>query len=481
MARPAHGDGASRSARPRSAELLLLLIALGGFVLGLSMAGLQIDGRLPDDLPLFAGTFTGCALALHFALRFLAPAADPVVMPVAVALNGVGLTVIWGLHRVQDTGSAEPEKQLVWTAAGMALCSAVLIAVRQPRRLQRYPYLMATAGLTLLLLPMLPVIGIEVFGARRWVGIGRFTVQPSEFAKILLIIFLAGYLGTKRDVLSLAARQLRIGPVKVFSQPRMRDLGPITAGWGIAILLLVGTRDLGTSLLLFSVFLAILYTATRRKSWVAIGLVMFTAGAWVAWAAFWHVRQRVTIWLHAFDPEVYREENGGSYQLVQGLFALADGGLSGTGFGTGRSALIFASDSDLILISIGEKFGLTGLVAVLLLLLLLAERGFRIALDSRDVFVKLMATGFAFLFAYQVFVVLGGVTRIIPLTGMTTPFLAAGGSSLISSWIMVGLWLRMSNDTRRPDRARQPAEDATQVIRRDDSNVTPSSRATAQG
>ncbi|GAA1106583.1 FtsW/RodA/SpoVE family cell cycle protein [Nocardiopsis composta] len=456
MARP----GPGRGARARTSEGLLLLVAWVVSVFALVLAGLQLDGAAPAELPLFAGTLGGGALLLHLLLRRTAPRADPVLLPVAVALNGIGLAVIGGLDGGWD---GEARRQLVWTALGAAGCAAVLLLVREPRRLQRYPYLQAVAGLVLLLLPVLPVVGVELYGARRWVAVGGYTVQPSEFAKVVLIVFLAAYLALKGEALAVAGRQLRVRGVKVFSLPRMRDLGPMTIAWGFAILVLVGTKDLGTSLLLFGVFLAMLYAATRRKSWVGIGLLMFSAGAAAAWAIFWHVQRRVDIWLNAFDPEVYRAEAGGSHQLVQGLFALADGGLTGTGFAGARSAGIFAADSDLVLVSIGEVYGLTGLAAVLLLLLLLVERGFRAALDARERFVALLACGLAFLFAFQVFVVLGGVTRLIPLTGMTTPFLSAGGSSLIAGWVVVGLWLRISDTAHRPP-PRPSGSEPTELI-----------------
>ncbi|WP_408639106.1 FtsW/RodA/SpoVE family cell cycle protein [Nocardiopsis endophytica] len=464
MARPGAAAGSGAAARPRRTEAWLLAAAFGVFVLGMCTAGWQTAGAVPDRLPLYAALFGASALAAHLAVRFLAPFADPLLLPLAVLLTGTGLTMIWGLGGPE--GHGEAWRQLMWAVIGTAGCLAVLLAVAHPRRLQRYPYLLAVGGLVLLLLPMVPGLGIELYGARRWVAVSGYTVQPSEFAKLPLIVFLAAYLGQKREVLAAAGRQITVRGVKVFSLPRMRHLGPMTVAWGFAILVLVGTKDLGTSLLLYLVFLAMLYAATGRKSWVGIGLVMFAGGAAAAWWLFPHVRQRVDIWLNAFDPEVYNAAQGGSYQLVQGLYALAEGGLTGTGFGAGRAGEIFAADSDLILVSIGEKLGLTGLMAVLVLLLLLVERAARTALDAREVFTKLLVTGFAMLFAFQVFVVAGGVTRLIPLTGMTTPFLAAGGSSLVSSWLVIGLWLRVSDACRRPppDPVAGPGQEATELI-----------------
>ncbi|MEY9213815.1 FtsW/RodA/SpoVE family cell cycle protein [Thermobifida halotolerans] len=438
-----------RHGRRRNTELAMLTVALSVFAIGLGLAGLQLDGRVPDVLWTFTAVLGSGALAVHVALRFLAPWADPLILPLTVLLNGIGLILIWGLHAEAGDSDATAPRQLMWTGLGQLACLATLLLVRRPQHLQRYPYLMALAGLALLASPMLPVVGLDQYGARRWLSFGDFTVQPSEFAKIPLVVFLAAYLGVKRDALSLAATQITVRGVKIFSVPRMRDMGPMTAAWGIAILILVGTKDLGTSLLLFTLFLAMLYAATQRKSWAGIGLAMFLAGAYAAHLLFWHVQQRVTIWLHAFSPEVYHDPQG-SRQVVDGLFALADGGLLGVGFGTGRASTLFAADSDLIMVSLGEKFGLAGLAAVLVATLLLVERAFRAALAAREVFVKLMTTGLAFLWAFQVFVVVGGITLLIPLSGMTFPLLAVGGSSLVTSWIVVGLWLRVGDQARRP-------------------------------
>ncbi|MBR8743159.1 FtsW/RodA/SpoVE family cell cycle protein [Nocardiopsis sp. MG754419] len=461
-------DGALRPVRRRRAELGLLLASLGATAAALASASLAITDGIDPSVLTYLVVVGACGLGTHVLLRFVAPYADPILLPVATALSGLGLTMIWGLQMARTGGEehAEADRQLLWTVVGLALCAGTLLLVRRPRRLTLYTYVIALGALVLLLLPLSP-LGHEVLGARRWIMIGPFTMQPSEFAKVLLVIFLASYLGRQREVLATVTRTFRIGGVKVFSAPRARDLAPMGLGWGLAILLLVGTRDLGTSLLLFGTFLAVLYAATARKSWVLIGLVAFAGGAYVAYLLFGHVQNRVEIWLNAFDQDVYHAP-GGSFQVVEGMIALAYGGLSGTGFHDGRVQEIFAADSDLILVSVGEKLGLTGLVAVLLLLFLFAQRAFRIALGSRDVFLKLTALGYGFITAFDVFIVLGGATLIIPLTGMTTPFMSAGGSALMANWVIVGLLLTISDTARRPQdsfsEGMAPGDPATEVI-----------------
>lgn len=452
----------------RGAELALLLASLGATAAALGSASLAITGGIDPAVVTYLLVIGVGSLVLHVLLRFTAPYADPILLPVATALSGLGITIIWALQmsRGSEPAHTEADRQLMWTLAGMTLCALTILFVRRPRRLTLYTYLIALAALILLLLPLSP-LGHEVLGARRWIALGPFTVQPSEFAKVLLVIFLASYLGRRREVLALVTRTFRIGGVKVFSAPRARDLAPMGVGWGLAILLLVGTKDLGTSLLLFGTFLAVLYAATARKSWVLIGLVAFSAGAYVAYLLFGHVRNRVEIWMHAFEPEVY-DAPGGSFQVVEGMIALAYGGLLGTGFHAGHAQEIFASDSDLILVSVGEKLGATGLIAVLALLFLFAQRAFRIALGSRDVFLKLTALGYGFITAFDVFIVLGGATLIIPLTGMTTPFMSAGGSALMANWLIVGLLLTISETARRPQESFSaglaPGDPATEVI-----------------
>ncbi|WP_067607774.1 FtsW/RodA/SpoVE family cell cycle protein [Nocardiopsis listeri] len=461
-------DGTLRPVRRRRAELGLLLTALTVTAAGLACASLAITGGIDPSVSTYVSVVGVGALGVHVLLRFIAPYADPVLLPVATTLSGIGLTMIWALQMSRTGGEehTEADRQLLWTLVGLGLCAATVVLARRPRRLALYTYLIALGALVLLLLPLSP-LGHEVLGARRWIMIGPFTMQPSEFAKVLLVVFLASYLGRQRDVLATVTRTFRIGGVKVFSAPRARDLAPMGLGWGMAILLLVGTKDLGTSLLLFGTFLAVLYAATARKSWVLIGLVAFAGGAYVAYLLFGHVQNRVRIWLNAFDDEVYNSP-GGSFQVVEGLIALAYGGLLGTGFHDGYAQEIFAADSDLILVSVGEKLGLTGLIAVLFLLFLFAQRAFRIALGSRDVFLKLTALGCGFLTAFDVFIVLGGATRIIPLTGMTTPFLSAGGSALMANWVIVGLLSTIGDTARRPQETFSaglaPSDPSTEVI-----------------
>ena len=466
---PAPADGALPPVPRRGSELLLLVAALVTVAATLLSASLSVTGGVGPGVVVYFAVLCAGAVSLHLVLRRVAPYADPVVMPVATVLNGLGVTMIWVVEMTRSSSLGEhgdADRQMVWTVVGMALCAATVVVVRRPQRLTLYTYMIAAAALLLLLLPLSP-LGHEVLGARRWIRLGQFTMQPSEFAKVLLVLFLASHLGRRREVMALVTRTVRVGRFKVFSVPRGRDLAPMAVGWGMAILLLVGTRDLGTSLLLFGTFLAVLYAATARKSWVLIGLVAFSAGAYAAYLMFGHVRNRVEIWLHAFDEEVYSRP-GGSYQIVEGMFALAEGGLTGTGFGAGFVQEVFAADSDLVLVSVGEKLGLTGLMAVLLLLVLLAQRGFRIALGTRDWFLKLTALGYAFLTAFDVFIVLGGATLVIPLTGMTAPFLSAGGSALMANWVIVGLWLTISETARHPRTAgvegRAAPDPATEVI-----------------
>jgi cell division protein FtsW (lipid II flippase) len=286
----------------------------------------------------------------------------------------------------------------------------------------------------------LPASISEVNGAKLWIRLAGFSIQPGEFAKICLIVFFAAYLVDKRDVLALASRR-----VLGLELPRGRDLGPVLAMWGLSILVLVFERDLGSSLLLFGIFVVMLYVATERASWLVIGLGLFALGAFAAYHVFGHVRARVDVWL---DPFAYRSSAG--YQLVQSLFGLGTGGIFGAGLGAGRPDQVPVAKSDFIAAAIGEELGLFGLVAVIVLYLILVERGLRTSLIVRDAFGKLLAAGLAFAIAWQVFVVLGGVTGLLPLTGLTTPFLAYGGSSLVANFGLIAILVRISDAARRP-------------------------------
>ena len=300
------------------------------------------------------------------------------------------------------------------------------------------------SGIVLLLLPMLPIIGVEKNGARLWLELGPFSFQPGELAKVALAIFFAGYLVSARDSLSMVGRK-----VLGMTFPRARDLGPILVVFAASMLVLVFQRDLGTALLYFGLFLVMLYVATGRSSWIVLGLSLFLLGAFVASRTLSYVGGRVDAWLDPFNPENF-DAIGGSYQLVQGLFGLADGGLIGTGLGRGRPDITPLAESDYIISALGEELGLIGLFAILGLYLLFISRGFRIGFAGQDDFGRLLGVGLAFVIALQIFVVIGGVTRVIPLTGLTTPFMSLGGSALIANWAIVALLLRISDHARRP-------------------------------
>jgi cell division protein FtsW (lipid II flippase) len=453
----------------RNAELFLLACSLVVAMAAYASVGLAVDGAIPAGMVGYGGGLGVLSLGAHLALRRLAPYADPVMLPTVTLVNGLGLALIYRLDRAydlraqrlgRDIPSPDTPAQLIWTALGVALFVAVLLVIREHRRLQAYTYTAMVVGLVLLLLPLVPGLGVEINGARIWIRALGFSFQPGEVAKLVLIVFFAGYLVTKRDVLALANR--RIAGIYF---PRARDLGPILVAWAASVAVLVFQRDLGTSLLFFGVFVVMLYVATERLSWLLIGLTLFSAGAYIAWTLFGHVQVRVDIWLNTFDPENIER---GSYQLAQGLFGMANGGVLGTGLGQGRPEIVPYAKTDFIISTIGEELGLTGLMAVLLLYGIIVERGLRTAIAARDSYGKLLAVGLSFSLALQVFVVVGGVTRIIPLSGMTMPFLSYGGSSLVSNWMLVAMLMRISDGARRPAPAPPPPRDeaSTQVIRR---------------
>jgi cell division protein FtsW (lipid II flippase) len=454
----------------RGTELILVLFAVVLTLVAFTSVSAAYTDALPSGLLADGLGFAALALAAHIAVRWLAPYADPVLLPAAIALNGLGLVLIHRLdlanspqgHTVgQSAGRGDAPLQLIWTVIGIVGFVAVLAVIRDHRVLQSFTYTAMAIGLGLLVLPaLLPASHSTVNGARIWIRFGGFSIQPGEIAKLALEIFFAGYLVRKRDVLAMAGRR-----VLGVTLPRARDLGPVLVAWGASLLILTRESDLGSSLLFFGIFVAMLYLATGRRSWLLIGFVLFGIGAFAAYHLVGHVHERVQIWLHPLAPGYITNQ---SYQLAQGLFGQATGGIFGTGLGQGRPDLVPFANTDFIASTIGEELGLAGIMAVLTIYLLIVMRGFRAAIRTRDDFGKLLAGGLAFGFALQVFVQVGGVTRLIPLTGLTLPFLSYGGSSLISNWVLLALLVRISDSSRRraPDLPSAPDESATMVVRR---------------
>ncbi|MEI2777929.1 MAG: FtsW/RodA/SpoVE family cell cycle protein [Tetrasphaera sp.] len=448
-----------RPRRGRNVELLLLVFAVG--IVTLAYAGVEaaVTGAFPPRLLAEAGGLLGIAIAFHLVLRLTASYADPLLLPIATLLNGLGLVMIHRLDLAagKSLSSGMALRQLTWSALAVVIAIGVLLWLRDHRLLRRYTYLTGALGLVLLLLPRLPLIGQEINGAQIWISIGPFSFQPGEIAKITLAVFFAGYLVQTRDVLSIAGRR-----VLGLTLPRGRDLGPILLMWGASLAVLASQKDLGSALLFFGLFVAMLYLATERISWIAIGLLLAGLGAYAAYQVFGHVQDRVLLWLHAFSPEAAKV----SSQLATGLMGMAAGGLLGTGLGEGRPDLTPWASSDFIVAAFGEELGLVGLVAIVFLYILLVERGFRTAIGVRDGFGKLLAAGLSFSMALQCFVVVGGITRVIPLTGLTMPFLSQGGSSLLANWTLVAILLRISDQARAPVADDDPTPVSLPVVTR---------------
>ncbi|MER8027700.1 FtsW/RodA/SpoVE family cell cycle protein [Streptomyces bauhiniae] len=435
---------ASRTAAPhprlpprRGIELALIVLAVLLSVYGYCAVGLARTGAVPPGAAGYGAGLGGLALLAHIAVRLRAPYADPLPLPIAVLLNGLGLVLIYRLDLQTPADRAAPA-QLVWSTLGVGLFIVVVLVLRDHRVLQRYAYVCVAAALVLLLLPILfPAVN----GARIWIRIAGFSIQPGEFAKVLLAVFFAAYLAANRSALAYTGRRLwRL------QFPTGRVLGPIVTIWLLSVGVLVLERDLGTSLLFFGLFVVLLYVATGRTGWIAVGLVLAVLGAWAVGHLEPHVHGRIEDWLHPFGTI---DAGQGPNQLAQSLFAFAAGGMTGTGLGLGHSTLIgFATKSDFILATAGEELGLAGLAAIFLLYALLVERGFRAALALREPFGRLLAVGLASILALQVFVIAGGVTGLIPLTGMAMPFLAQGGSSVVTNWAIVALLIRVSDSAR---------------------------------
>jgi len=421
--------------RPRTVELGLLLLTC---LITASAYGLTSLGRasaLPADIVPFLTIVVVLLLTAHVVVRRLAPLADGLLLPLVALLNGLGYAMIARLDpKLADSQSA-------WTFLGLVGFTGTLALVRDVRKLAPYRYTLALLGVGLLMLPLVPGLGVEINGARIWLRAGPFSIQPGEFAKVVLAGFLAGYLVDKRELLSISTR--RLGPLHL---PDVKHFGPLLLAWGVALFVMIAQRDLGSSLLFFTLFVVMVYIATGRAAYVVTGAGLFAIGATVSYQLFGHVQNRVAIWIDPFE-----EPKGAGFQIVEAAFALADGGLTGTGLGQGTPGKVPFAVTDMIFAAIGEELGLLGATAVLVTFLLFVGAGFRVAAEAKSTFEKLLAAGLTSLLGFQAFVIIGGVLRVLPLTGVTLPFVSYGGSSLISNYIILALLIRIS------DRSHQPA------------------------
>ncbi len=419
--------------RRRTTELGLLVLAVLIILGAYALASLGRNASLPADLWPFLAALLALLVGAHVANRKLASAADSLLLPIAALLNGIGYVFIARLD--QDLAAL----QASWTALGIAAYVLTLVLVRDVRMLQRYRYTAGLVGVVLLIMPLLPGIGRSINGARIWVAIGPVSFQPGEFAKIAFAVFFAGYLVERRELLSVAT--FRVGP---FNTPDPKHFAPVLLAWGASLVVLIFQRDLGSALLFFLLFVIMLWVSTGRVSYLLVGMGLFLLGAFISWTSFDHVQRRVSVWL---DP--WADPQGAGYQIIQAAYALAWGGTSGVGPGLGIAGRIPYDETDFIFAVIGEELGLLGATAVLCAFLLLAGSGLRIARESRDPFGSLLAVGLTVLIAFQAFIIMGGVTRLLPLTGVTLPFVSYGGSSLLANYVLLALLVRISDQTAR--------------------------------
>jgi cell division protein FtsW (lipid II flippase) len=434
----------TRARANAGALLALTILAIALAVLGLVLVGLGKNGRAPSNLPVYTLLFVAGYATCYVVIRKAAPLADPAIFPSAALLAAIGFVLIYRLDPGRST------QQMVWMIVALAAFIGTVLGVRDHRQLAAYTYTLGFLAVGLLLLPIVPGIGKEINGSRVWIGIGSLQFQPAELGKVAMVLFLASYLTTKRELLQEA--RVRIGP---FHVPELKHLGPVLVAWGVSLAILFLEKDLGASLLYFGIFVVMLWVATGRGAYLAIGAGLFVIGALLAYSTFGHVKDRVVIWQHALETEHIHTDG---YQLAQSEFALSTGGIGGSGLGQGQPNEIPFASTDMIFSAIGEELGLLGTTAVLLLFLVLVGKALKTAVQLKDPFGKLLATGFATILGVQAFVIVGGVTRVIPLTGVTLPFVAYGGSSLLSNFILLGLLIRLSSGPRpsrqRPEAAR---------------------------
>ena len=430
---------------------------LGLLVLGtMFVVGAYVLTTLPDDSPIPNTTgpvlaiIVGLPLLAHIAVRRLAPQADGMLLPLASLLNGLGYVFIVRIDEARADPDGLAGLQSIWMILGVGAFIATLIVVRDVRVLERYRYTAGFVGIVLLLLPLVPVLGRTINGSKIWVSIGPVNFQPGEFAKLALAVFFAGYLWEKRELLAI---NRAYGP---FSLPDPKHLGPVLLAWGASLVVMVSERDLGSSLLFFTLFLVLIWVATERVSYLAVGVALFAGGAAFAFNAFGHVQERVDIW---FDP--WGKDRG--FQVVQAAFAMADGGVAGTGLALGSPTKIPVVESDMIFAAIGEELGLLGATAVLIAFLLMIGAGLRIAQQAARGFERLLAVGLTTLLGFQAFIIMAGVTRLLPLTGVTLPFISYGGSSLLANYVLLAVLLRISNDSAERQSEALAAQSMTEV------------------
>jgi cell division protein FtsW (lipid II flippase) len=424
----------TRARANAGALLALTILTIALAILGLVLVGLGKNGRVPPNLPVYTALFVAGYTTCYFVIRRAAPLADPAIFPSAALLAAIGFVLIYRLDPSRST------QQMVWMIVGLSAFIGTVIGVRDHRQLAAYTYTLGFVAVGLLLLPILPGIGREINGSRVWIGIGSLEFQPAELGKVAMVLFLASYLTTKRELLQEA--RVRIGP---FHVPELKHLGPVLVAWGVSLAILFLEKDLGASLLYFGIFVVMLWVATGRAAYLVIGGGLFIVGALIAYATFGHVKDRVVIWEHAMETQHIHSDG---YQLAQSEFALSTGGIGGSGLGQGQPNEIPFASTDMIFAAIGEELGLLGSTAVLLLFLVLVGKALKTAVQLKDSFGKLLATGLATILGVQAFVIVGGVTRVIPLTGVTLPFVAYGGSSLLSNFVLLGLLIRLSSGPR---------------------------------
>jgi cell division protein FtsW (lipid II flippase) len=461
----------------RSTELWMILFAFGLVAFAFANVAFSLKGQHLSTFVEYMVAYVVIILSAHLAVRRWAPYADPLLLPIATVLNGLGIVMIYRLNQAGRDGnpsasggpittlsSSATMTQIIYTVLGIAVLVLFLAFVKDIRSLQPYTYVFGLIGIALIAIPaLLPasISGVAGTGAKIQVSIGGFSIQPEEFGKLLLAASFASYLVVNGRKLSLLTEKWWI-----FSLPRRRDLAPILVVWAVSMLLLIFESDIGTSAVFMGLFVAMLYIATGRRSWAILGFLLFVAGAFLAAELIPHVQERFTTWLDPFSTANLINTSLGqpSYQLVQGLYGMANGGLIGRGLGAGQPFWTPLVQSDLIFTAFGEELGLAGVMALLLLYGVFVQRGLRTAMLVKDDYSKLLASGLSFMFALQVFVIVGGVTRLIPLTGITTPFLSQGGSSLVASWLLVAVLARLSDAARRP--APKPIQDEgmTQVV-----------------